>query len=326
MSAKEITLSGFVKNLNKDFNLNPDFKIENLSDHNVKLSNIKIRIDEIDLDGVLANISSADGVDEAVQQIADSLLKKIEDESEKVKRVANKVIKAWEESPEKFVFKKESFRDEKIYERNLLGSNEYHTGVFVSYEKLDFYFSGLSFSTGNGGHTYYEKEYFVKGLVELEKWLNDSKKKLKSKATLKRIANYILKTRIEISMNELPKAISLAEDESLLCKIFGKKDKKPPFPFEIDGKVLNGVLYDTCGDHMILDKETISEWNEEFEVDWSALEEWEFEASTDEYHNHDGQVCSYTVTFTSPDGHEYKAYNDHCLVTGWNFHGKVDFK
>lgn len=69
--------------------------------------------------------------------------------------------------------------------------------------------------------------------------------------------------------------------------------------------------------------ETIINNLAEDEIDISCLLNWEVSYERKGEHHNDGQICDYTVTFTSPEGHEYHAYDSHCAITGWSFRGEV---
>lgn len=95
----------------------------------------------------------------------------------------------------------------------------------------------------------------------------------------------------------------------------------------IDGDALNDLLTEFGVDKigMEIDQDVVEYIQGEQEEDISHLLGWVIEADTEGYHHNDGDMVDYDVTLISPEGTEFNASNTHCLMTGWNFYGEVQF-
>lgn len=98
---------------------------------------------------------------------------------------------------------------------------------------------------------------------------------------------------------------------------------KPPFPM-----VIRGWLMNILAEEDEVDEKLVSKIWEKWEEDISLLLGWDIETEFEGTNYHDGQVLEYTVTLTSPEGHKYKAFDEHCGMIGWDFEGneEVDFE
>lgn len=102
-----------------------------------------------------------------------------------------------------------------------------------------------------------------------------------------------------------------------------KKVKKPKFPMKLTGEKLNSIL--GYLDEGIIDDEIIDEIKEKTNIDMSLLKNWEYEYDSEGEMYNDSQILEYTIKFTSPENHEYSAYDSHNAIRGWSFDGKIDF-
>jgi len=102
-----------------------------------------------------------------------------------------------------------------------------------------------------------------------------------------------------------------------------KKTKKPKFPIKLTGEKLNNIL--GYLDEGLIDEDIIREIKDNCKVDISSLKGWEYEYESEGEMYNDSQILEYTVIFTSPNKHEYHAYDSHNAIQGWSFSGSVDF-
>lgn len=310
----------FLKNIRREFRLDSNYthylkkNFYAIRDSDFKIEDVNVLVSEISISSVELSISSIGNIDDFVDFVVESMCNDLKKDVEKFKTTAEKVVKAWEETPEKFRQQKEHYSKDTYKNRGLLSDDEYMHCVMVSFGKVSYY-SDYRFSTGCGSDTYYSKEHFVKCLSEIDSWLSKSIKDIGTKKIKDRIKNQILKNTISIPISKVEDALTLFEKETTTVQ------KKPPFPIEFTDDELNFLLSE-IGDCYI-DEEIIDELIEE-DLDLSELLNWEISYEHEGEHHNDGQICDYTVTFTSPEGHEYYAYNSHSLVTGWNFYGKVE--
>lgn len=315
----------FLKNINKEFRFNPEYNfIKNeyhylfrKKDENIKLEDVIVLVDDINKRSVYLTIKSIGNIDQVVDKLASLVCERLVEDAEKFKVIANKVIKAWEKTPEKFVEQVGGFVNKKTYKhKGLLNDDEYGLSVFAMIGKIS-YHSNFSFSTGWGGDSYHDKDFYVNRLSEIDPWVSKIVKEVNSTKVKTRIKNQLLKINIDIPISKIETRLELIGKNKSKDKI----SKKPPFPMTFSYKDMNFFL-SQIGE-CFLDEELIEELDEEYELDLSSLLNWEVSIEHEGYHHNDGQICDYTVTFTSPEGHEYHAYNSHCLVTGWNFYGEV---
>jgi hypothetical protein len=248
---------------------------------------IKFKISKID--GYYATLkitSSIKECDSLIVDFADSLKSRcIEDIS-----TLQHSLELWNNSPEQFV------EIEKQY-----GTNKF-TRVDGVKPKFSYQVSL---------NTFENKEWYENVIKEKEEELktwttfnNDSKKYLYD----------IIKNKKNIQISVLNKVSFDFFDKN-------KTAKKPPFPLNITGKELNevlGVIFDGT-----IDDDDIEEVMEETGVDISPLKDWEFDCESDGEMYNDSQIVTYTITFTSPEKHEYSASNSHNAIRGWDFSGKI---
>lgn len=306
----------FLKNINKEFYLTDlDFIKKNyhyLFEGDDKIvTNVKAKVSDIDMRTVYLTITEIEGIDDIVAQVADLMTRRITEDAEKFKVIAKKVVEAWEKSPESFKRQKDTYHKDTYKNKGLLTNDEYHQSVFTFLDKISFH-SDFSFTTGCGGDTFYDKEFHVKCLEDIDAWVTDVAKQLSSTKIRARIKNALLKNTITISLSKVNETLTLAEKSK-------PTEKKPPFPIKLSGNEMNALMRYASDSYIT--EEIIEELDEEWEIDISSLLDWEISSEHEGEHYNDGQICDYTVTLTSPDGHEYYAYDSHCLMTGWNFDG-----
>lgn len=92
----------------------------------------------------------------------------------------------------------------------------------------------------------------------------------------------------------------------------------------INGYALNRLLRES-EDDFTFDQELIDYCLHEDEDDWSEFLGWSVIVESEGFHNHDGQVVDYSVTFISPEGYSYVVNDSHCLVRGWGFDDSIKF-
>lgn len=313
----------FLDNIKKEFILTTkkSFVKDNFyifSKADVDTGIVKAKVNDISMNGVTFSVTKVEKLDEVAKQAAELMSVELERKVNKYKRTAKKVIKAWEDSPEKFKKQTDRF-DNPIYKRvGLLKDSEYHHHVHVSFDRLT-YFTDFGFSTGCGGDTFYSKEEIQKKLDDIESWLESAKKELSSAKIHKRIKNYILKSEVHVPLSKIKESVELPSSMPKL-KI-PRRNSKPKFPVKFTASGLNAFLNDNSNEY--IDDEFLSNYTKEemetyFGVDITKLIGWEVVVENEGYHHTDGQMCDYTATFIHPDGHEYKVYDTHCLITGWN--------
>lgn len=288
--------------------------LKSLDDTNkVMVKAYEISVDEKSVSLEIVDITN---LDELLDRAIEEEFIKYDKEVAKYKKVLNKIISCWENTPEQFKKEKTSWGETIYTHKTLLTDNEYHAGLsfyFGSYSK----YNDKSFTTGCGDKTFYPLDT-LKTYLDVDSWVENVKKEVKSTKIKTRIKKNLFKTCLQIRFNQIDTELSLTEFAPVK-----KLGNKGPFPMTISGSVLNGILSESGGDAFTIDEEFIEFAKEEYEVDFTPLIDWEIHASTDGYHNHDGQVCDYTVVFSPLEGDNYHAYNSHCLVTGWNFRDEV---
>jgi len=312
----------FIRNINKPFILKPTFNILKET-KGIKSSmtqpEMGVKLIELDIHGATFKIIDYPNVDEVVEEVLTKLSEKLIKDVKKIKRIANKVIKEWNEAPENFTPKK-GYSKTVYLNKDLLSDNDYRHSVSYYFDNLSEYYHDLTFTTGNGGDTHYEKEYYINGIKEIDIWLEKQLKLFKSTKIKKRVKNYLNKTVFELEMHEILKHIEIKRTRST-----SKKEviAKPPFPIVFRGSELNSLLFAYDSGELVFDEIYIEIFQEEFGLDISSLTDWEINISYKGEHHNDGQIVDYTVEFMSPDGHTYYAYDSHCLMTGWDFSGTV---
>lgn len=231
-----------------------------------------------------------------------------EKELKRKKELYELVLNYWNDSPDIFTLQNNGYSTKTYKCSKVIADKDYTPHL----------------STGYGSNTYYDKEYYEQALAS---WDKLHKEELKSIAkNPKTHTKDLLKAAIEISSAQLDKFIKLQEEGEKTSTKKKEKVKKPPFPFKFDADFLNFLLSETGGDFEVDDEliEDFAETDEQREQ-LEKIKGSVFSAETEGYHNHDGQVCDYLVTILTPDNHEYTTGNSHCLVTGWNFDGLVEF-
>jgi hypothetical protein len=174
----------FLKNINKEFKLKPEYDfikdeyhyLFKGKDEKIELRDIVVLVDDINKRKAYLTIKSIGNIDEVVDQVANLMCKRLTNDADKFKTLANKVLKAWEETPEKFVEQEKRWSETYKY-KGLLNDNEYHANVFAMFGKISFH-SYFGFVTGCGGDTYYGKDFFVKCLSEIDSWLSKTIKEI----------------------------------------------------------------------------------------------------------------------------------------------------
>lgn len=302
-----------IKNINETFQINQDF-FKNSNYHlksNEDCGSILGEIIDLSLSEVTVEITSIQNIDSYVDSIITSLILKLEKDVIKYKKISNKIIKAWRETPEMFKTKDRTGKYGEVFEnKTLLSDNEYSISLNVFF--FNYFSSGdFRFTSGYGEHSYYGVELYIDDLNEVDAWFEKIKKDLTSKKIKDRFIKYVLKHNIEIPLNKIYDVLTLSETSPI-------KPDRPVLPINIDGAILNGLFYQH-GSNLEINKNIIQYVMSEHDVDLLPLLGWEIESYTDDYHHHDGQVCDYVITLSSPEGYEYYAYDEHCLMTGWNF-------
>ena len=309
----------FIKNIRKDFILSPKYNLMYKTRRlgvNFEQPELKVRIADIAMDGIEFTLSDPKALTGFTDVIVEALAAELKKEASDVKLVINKIIKAWNDSPKEFVFKETSSSKNKVYVRKgFLTSDEYFENVYVFFDKITLHYE-LSACTGCGSDTYFDKEYFESRLDGLDKWVESQIKEMHTPKFKNRITNYVAKTVIELNFNEVYKYITIPINSAHEAS---KNNKIPEFPMVFSPDFLNSFLSE-LDDYLIVDEEIIEAVETEYGVDLSALEDWEISIGHEGDHVHDGQVCEYTATFMSPEGQEYYIFDDHSLMTGWNFH------
>jgi hypothetical protein len=314
----------FLKNINKEFILTSDFNFIKKNYHyifkkgdDINLGTVKVKTSDLNTSQAEFYITEIENIDDVVTQVAEAMVTSLTRDASKYKKIAKKVIKAWNESPEKFKQQKDRYSKDTYKRLNLLNNKEYMQSVFTFFDKVS-YHSDFRFSTGCGGDTYYAKEVYEEGLESIDKWIEKATKELASAKIKKRLKNYIMKNTVTIPIGRLEDSIALSVDEIKVSNS-SKKSKspnKPEFPVKFTAIQMNYFLSEYG--EAYLDEEMIEEFNSQNDVDISPLLHWEILVEHEGYHHNDGQVCDYTATFIHPDGHEYYVYSEHCLMTGWN--------
>lgn len=312
----------FLKNINEEFVLTGfDFIKKNYhyifrDGDRINYGEVRVKTSDINMQNVEFYIENISNIDEIAVQVTELMTKRLTKDAQDFKVLALRVVDAWEATPEKFKKQDKSSREPTYKNKGLLSEDEYDCSVFVHFDKIS-YHSDFDFTTGWGGHSYYDKDFYVKCLNDIDDWTAKVTKELASSKIRNRIKNYIMKNTISIPIEEIDKFISLAE-----TIVVSTTSEKPPFPAKFTDDELNFLL-DNFAD-MYLDEETVGEIKKNEGLDLTALVGWEISVEHEGYHHHDGQVCDYTATFTSPEGHEYYVCDSHSLMTGWNLYGEVE--
>ncbi len=91
----------FIENIKENFILNPNYnileKIYRLKTSDFVQPELRVKIYDIHIGGIIFKISDTSTVSNASEHIANQLIKKITDDIAKVKRIATKVLEAWKQ-------------------------------------------------------------------------------------------------------------------------------------------------------------------------------------------------------------------------------------
>ena len=191
----------------------------------VKPDKVKVKISKLKygpngLSRVTLRISKIGNIDAVVKSIVQDTATRLMHDVSEIKKIANKVINAWSKSPKKFQ-RISSISYGYVYNRpRLLTNDEYSRDVhwfylksFQRYEQKYLFPSvtsrdyGLVFYTGCGGDTYRDKQYFVKGLKNIDKWLNKELLTINSYDTLLKIKAGLLKFEMDMTGKKLLKHV-----------------------------------------------------------------------------------------------------------------------
>lgn len=280
---------------------------------------IFLTLDAIEVQQTSCNVKFSISKDNDLSKLSKMMMDKrveMEIKSKEIKKeMYERMIKIWEEKPG--IFKQQ------------YGSYNSHTYICTIKDMFTNYTVNLS--TGCGSDTYYSKEFYVDALKVWDKTCADEIKKLTKNPKV--YTRDLLKAEIIINSRQLDNFIELKEQTTNidaledLDTIF-RKSVKPEFPVVFEADELNSFLSEVGGDFDVSDEliEELREEDEELAEKFEKLNGCVFTVEHEGEHNHDGQMCDYTITVLTPDNHEYYAHNTHCLVTGWNFHGQVKFE
>jgi hypothetical protein len=279
-----------------------------------------VKVDNITMEGVQFSIHDIEGIEFLLDELINNAINQLSTSTEKYKKVVAKILKAWEKSPESFKKQKASYSSETYINKGLLTDREYFAGPFYSVAGSFEGFSECRIPTGCGEDTYYAPERYKQGLAQVDAWVEKTIKGLKTTKSRDKLKKKMYKSSLFLSFSELDKWFSIpvnSEPE--------KRKKITPFPFQIDGELLNRIMRLSEADAVEVDEEFIEYAKEELDIDISFLLGYEIASESHGKHYNDGQMVEYTLTLTSPEGNSYQAYDLHSLVTGWSFYGPVEF-
>ena len=150
----------FLNNIDKEFILTSNFNFIKENYHylfekgdDINLGTINVKTSDLNMEEAEFYITEIENIDDIVTQVSELMIKCLTRDADKYKKLAKKVIEAWETSPRKFKQQKEHYSNDTYKRRGLLSSNEYYTSVFILFDKVS-YHSDFRFSTGCGGDTY----------------------------------------------------------------------------------------------------------------------------------------------------------------------------
>jgi len=311
----------FLKNIKGKFNLNPDCKVlkhvDGVNNSHAQCP-MTLKVNSINLNSIGKEIEfkvvSVDDIDILIDTIISGLTNRITKETNKAIRITKLIIKEWTENPSNFKKNKGGYNSDPYHNSKIKFGN-LKDWIFPSakYSRLSI---RIPFDNGHESNTFKSLEDNQTILTKLTTKLDKELTKLNSDVIRTRIGNYIMSEEIKLSVSDVIKYVTVSNDST---KIKKRKLKKCPISFS--GDELNAMLRETGG-LMEIDNEFINYLLEETGVDITKLMDWTINSGTNGFHNNDGQLCDYWVTFDSPDGDTYRLTNKHCLVTGWNFHGE----
>lgn len=318
----------FLKNIKKPFVLKSGYNFSGDKEfkkivNNPKLGKVIVKVDNITMDGVLFSISEIEGIEFLLDDLINIAISQINTSTEKYKKVINKILKAWEKEPEKFKQQQQSSLTKETYvNKGLLSDKEYCTRPYYSVGGVYDGFMDACIITGYGSETYYDAERLKLSLIEVDEWVYKTIKNLKTARGREKFKKAILRGRANLSLTfeELEQWIEIPETIKP-----DKKQKKVPFPFQIEGSIMNIIMGEVSDDFVEVNEEFVEYIQKESGVDINFLLGWEIAYKSSGEHHHDGQMVEYTLILTSPNGNRYQAHDTHCLVTGWNFRGPVKF-
>jgi hypothetical protein len=306
----------FIKNFKCDFILSPEYNfIKELKNHKF---DVKVKIHNINMECVYFKISEMKDIDLAISIIKEQMIDRVKKDVVTYKKIANKVINKWENEPDSFHIKKLSFNTSKmIYENiSLLKDDEYHVTPHISIGKK-FIMYDYTFATGCGGDTYYDINYYIKAINEIDNWLNNILTEINSSKNKLKYKNYINSIEIVMSYKNVIKYIKIPDNQ------IKKEIIKKSFPMNFSGTVMNILMSELDDTTTYIDNAFILHFKKEYNIDLTPIKDFEIEYSTDDYMHNDGQILKYKVVFTSPDGIEYITHDEHCAITGWIFSGDI---
>lgn len=302
-----------LKNIKKEFILNNlKFRKQLRFKPKNDFGKITCKVKALSLDSVAVKVLDIENseaiVDETIKYLVNDLNKSISI----YKNVCNKIIKEWDTNPSNFKLNKSSYSGKVYMNKNeFLNQNEIAYSIFIG---VPHYFLSYDERTcpGYGGDSFFDKQTYIDNLAGLDAWEVKARKELSSKKVRTKLGKGLTKDYIDFPLESIEDYLSLTPFDYTL------KSEKTGLPMEINGAFMNELL--NIDDEINwIDELFIENMKEEYDEDWSKLLDWGFEGKAEEYHKLDNEVSKYQLTFISPEGHEYVAYNDHSLKTGWNF-------
>lgn len=199
----------FIKNIHKDFVLKSGYLLDDHIDV-FSSSEILVRLKKINMENATFRISKFESVDASVDEAVEILVTQLKKDVAKWKVIAQKIIKAWEESPELFKRQKESYNQDTFKRTGLLKNHEYMHNLYVFFgDSMIANFEHSSFCTGCGEDSYYNKDFFVKAFSGIDEWLDATLWELQTKEMKKKMRSSLLKKSIQMDFKEVLKHISI---------------------------------------------------------------------------------------------------------------------
>jgi len=305
----------FLNNIGKEYILSNDYKNRDIIHFGD--NKIMVEITDLDLYQGTFRITNVDNSDIVVEKIIEGLLKELDKDSKKLRKVLNKVIKGWEENPEFFTRIERNWGDEMYNNPYLIpDTDEYISSVCIFHNKISFHYGHIG--TGWGGDSYFNKNNYVKQLEGLDKFVDETKKTINSSKFKTKIKNGFKTIKLEIRINDIIKYISVP------TKVIPKvKGNRPNFPVQFKGWELITLL-DHVDQHGYIDDELIESMKDDDSIDISKLKDFSIGVESKGEMYHDSQVLEYEVTFISPDGDIYSITDERSAMFGWTFvHNKI---
>lgn len=329
----------FIKNYKGVFTLQPSYSVNRLFSTNLKnlpdsLTNIQIKVTDIDYGTVTFKIHSADNIDTLVSDVQTALVTEFIKRDELSRKYLAKFLKILETS-DKCVLKHRGAFTEEPYiffdhlkddcskdpmprtEMDAIGPNIWFESIR---EQMH-----ISKYAGVGSGTYNTPDQIRESTKGYDTWCKKTLKKLKSKPIAARIKKYILNKVFSLTFTEVVEHIRVADKPTKNAKTV-----KPPFPLTITGDEMNSMAYFFDTDFIIIDHDFLNSLQEacELTTNIELLKGWEVKYEYEGEMHHDGQVLDHYITFSDPEGNSYVAHNAHSAMTGWNFNStaNVDLK